>query len=204
MIDASMLLNDIVITSLRVLVWTLLSWVLGVGIGFACYRNKIFGILAMPVVNFIRHISPFCWLPLIILAAGIGEVSVGITLLISLTFHAVIVSLEMLRSLPRIVLEQARLDGASGWALFSQIELPVCISGIVDIFRVLWGVGWSVVIAAEMLGVSSGMGYRLLDFRYLLRYKEMLVYIVIIGCIGIGTDYLLKRLKSVTELRTYA
>lgn len=189
---------------MRVLVWTLLSWVMGIGIGFACYRSKLFGILALPVVNFIRHISPFCWLPLIIIAAGIGEIAVGITLLISLTFHGVIVSLEMLRSLPQVVLEQARLDGASGWALFRHIELPNCISGIVDIFRVLWGVGWSVVVAAEMLGVSSGMGYRLLDFRYLLRYQEMLVYIAVIGCIGIGTDYLLKRMRSITELRTYA
>ncbi|MDD2229479.1 MAG: ABC transporter permease subunit [Candidatus Cloacimonetes bacterium] len=195
MINSALLLSDITVSFCRVLSWTLISWFVGMAIGYACYRYKKFEFLALPLVNFIRHISPFCWLPLIIIVAGIGEISVGITLLISLTFHAVIVTLELLRSLPKIVLEQARLDGATGWALFFQIELPICLSGAIDIFRVLWGVGWSVVIAAEMLGVSSGLGYRLLDFRYLLRYREMLVYIAIIGVIGVASDYLLKRIK---------
>jgi len=52
-------------------------------------------------------------------------------------------------------------------------------------------VGWTALIAAEMLGVKSGLGYRLLDFRYLLRYREMLAYIALIGGIGLLADYLL-------------
>ena len=93
-------------------------------------------------------------------------------------------------------MEQAKLDGAAGWRLFREIELPLSLSGILDIYRVLWGVGWTAIIAAEMLGVRSGMGYRLLDFRYLLRYKEMLGYIAVIGGVGIIIDLLLQKLKS--------
>jgi len=133
--------------------------------------------------------------------AGIGELAVGITLLISLTFHAVIVTLELLRSLPKTVLEQARLDGINGWKMLIHIELPLSLGGFIDIYRVLWGVGWSAVIAAEMLGVQSGMGYRLLDFRYLLRYKEMLIYIAVIGFVGIAVDATLKRMKGSVEKR---
>ncbi len=190
------LIQDLSITFLRVSGWSLLSWVLGISIGYACYKSKLIEVLSMPIVNVIRHISPFCWLPLIILFAGIGEMAVGITLLISLAFHGVIVTLQILNNLPRQVVEQARLDGTSGWNMFWYIELPICKAEAIDLFRVLWGVGWSSIIAAEMLGVQSGMGYRLLDFRYLLRYQDMLVYISVIGAVGMLCDALLKSIKQ--------
>ena len=199
-----MLFNDLAITFIRVWVWSTLSWILGLTLGFICYRSKLLEWIIVPVVNFMRHISPFCWLPLIIMMAGIGEIAVGITLLISLTFHAVIITLELLLSLPKTVLEQAKLDGINGWKMLIHIELPLSLGGFIDIYRVLWGVGWSAVIAAEMLGVRSGMGYRLLDFRYLLRYKEMLVYIAVIGFVGIAVDVALKGMKGSVERRTGA
>ncbi len=197
--DSGLLLSDLLITFTRVGVWSTVSWLLGLLLGFICYRSKRLEWLILPPVNFMRHISPFCWLPMIIIMAGIGELAVGITLLISLTFHGVIVTIELLRNLPKTVLEQARLDGINGWNMLLHIELPLSLSGFIDIYRVLWGVGWSAVIAAEMLGVRSGMGYRLLDFRYLLRYKEMLVYIAFIGAIGICMDVVLKRIKEFSE-----
>jgi len=45
-----------------------------------------------------------------------------------------------------------------------------------------------------MLGVSNGMGYRLLDFRYLLKYPEMLIYFIIMGFIGVIIDSLIKKM----------
>lgn len=191
-----MLFIDLITTFLRVLSWTLLSWLGALLMGFACYRSRLISHIILPLVNFMRHVSPFCWLPLIIIAAGIGEIAVGITLLISMLFHGVIVTMEMLKSLPRVIVEQALLDGAAGGKLLRHIEIPLSIGGIIDLFRVLWGVGWSAVIAAEMLGVSTGMGYRLLDFRYLMRYPEMMGYIAVIGTIGIVSDQFLLKLRS--------
>jgi hypothetical protein len=98
---------------------------------------------------------------------------------------------ETLNSLPKDMIEHALMDGAYGINLIRYIEIPLCGRALSNIFRIIWSVGWSAIIAAEMLGVQSGMGYRLLDFRYLLRYREMFIYIGIIGLIGIVTDYLL-------------
>lgn len=193
------LLSDLLITLLRVSVGTTLSWLAGTAMGFLCYRYTRVNALMMPPVNFIRHIPPLAWLPLVIVVAGIGEVAVALVLLISMSFHGVIVAKELFRNLPRETIEQAKLDGAHGLKLLLGIELPLAAAGMTDLFRVLWGVGWSAAIAAEMLGVSSGMGFRLMDFRYLLRYKEMLVYIVVIGLVGVACDYALARLRSRLE-----
>jgi len=190
------LFMDLGITILRVAIGTTLSWLCGLGLGFLCYRYRSVNQWMLPPVNFIRHIPALAWLPLIIVIAGIGEVAVGLVLLISMSFHGVIVSKEMFRKLPREQIEQARLDGANGFKLLWEIEIPLAAPGMIDLFRVLWGVGWSAVIAAEMLGVSSGMGFRLMDFRYLLRYQDMLIYITAIGLIGVIWDIALTRLRA--------
>ncbi|MDP2172335.1 MAG: ABC transporter permease subunit [Candidatus Cloacimonadaceae bacterium] len=176
--------------------WTSLSWLLGAGIGYWAYKSRLSEKLMLPVVNLMRHISPFCWLPLIILISGIGELSVGLVLLLAMLFNAIVISISVFRGIPRDLIENACLDGACKRSLLKHIELPLSLSGLIDLYRVLWSVAWTTIIAAEMLGVSSGLGYRLLDFRYLLRYKEMLTYILVIGIIGIVTDYALLALKK--------
>lgn len=195
------LLIDLIVTVVRVLSWTTLAWVFSVVIGFLCYKSKYMNILLLPVVNFFRHVSPYCWLPVIILLVGIGELPVGIVLLFSMLFNGIVISLSIFRSIQRELLETASLDGASSDDLFRYIELPITMPEFVNLYRVLWSVGWTAIIAAEMLGVNSGMGYRLLDFRYLLMYRQMMYYIMIIGGIGIATDYLLVAIHRRLEYR---
>lgn len=190
------LLQDIVISFMRVVAWTTVSYLVGVVIGYCCYSKPLLQAILMPVINFFRHISPFCWLPLIILVAGIGEWPVGIVLLFSMVFNAIVISSGIFGMIPRDLLDTASLDAASQNHILIHIILPISLPELVNLYRVLWSVGWTAIIAAEMLGVQSGMGYRLLDFRYLLKYREMLIYIALIGCIGILADYLLVRLQK--------
>lgn len=187
----SHLLTDLVISSTRVLVWTGISFILGVLLGFQGYAAPGLNRSLLPIVNFFRHISPFCWLPMIILVAGIGEWPVGIVLLFSMLFNAIIISTGIFQGMQRDILDTAALDGASRRMILRYIQLPLALPELVNLYRVLWSVAWTAIIAAEMLGVQSGLGYRLLDFRYLLQYKEMIQYIAVIGGIGIAADYLL-------------
>ncbi|PKN75501.1 MAG: hypothetical protein CVU49_04380 [Candidatus Cloacimonetes bacterium HGW-Cloacimonetes-2] len=182
--------KDLLFSLFRVVLSTVISYFLGVLIAYTCYKYRRLKRIVIIPVNFLRHISPYCWLPLIIMFAGIGEIAVGIVMLMAMLFNAIVIGIGIFSALPVDVLESASLDGAYGMRLIRYIELPLLYESLIDLFRVLWSVGWTALIAAEMLGVQSGMGYRLLDFRYLLMYKEMLAYIAIIGTIGIITDYL--------------
>jgi ABC-type nitrate/sulfonate/bicarbonate transport system permease component len=193
--------QDIAISFFRVIAWTSVSYLAGIAIGYWCYAHRGIRILLMPLVNFFRHISPFCWLPIIILVAGIGEWPVGIVLLFSMLFNAIVISMGVFRMVHRDLLDTASLDGADRKQIFRHILLPLSLPELLNLFRILWSVGWTAIIAAEMLGVRSGLGYRLLDFRYLLQYREMLIYIGIIGAIGIFTDYILVRAHKL--LKTY-
>jgi NitT/TauT family transport system permease protein len=151
------------------------------------------------VINFFRQISPFVWLPFAIIIAGLGELPIGIVLFTAMFFPGVIMVYETIDSFPRDVYEEAITSGANRRQLFLKIELPMLRKQLINIFRILWAVGWSTVIAAEMLGVSNGLGFRILDYRYLLNYKLMLIYIVVIGFIGVVSDYAFRKIAAVYD-----
>jgi ABC-type nitrate/sulfonate/bicarbonate transport system permease component len=182
------MLNDIAWSFGRVVFATVISWICCICVGIVLHKFKLLYHIFLPVINFLRQISPFVWLPFAILLIGLGELPIAIVLFTAMFFPGVIMVFEAIESFPRDVYEEGITSGANHFQMVFQIELPILWKQLVNIFRILWSVGWSTVIAAEMLGVSQGLGFRLLDFRYLLEYKSMLIYIAIIGIIGITSD----------------
>lgn len=198
-ISFCIILNDLVYSFLRVSFSTIVAWLAGIICGYVFYYNRLFTKLFLPLVNFIRHISPFAWLPFAILWFGLGESSVAFVMFITLFFPTLIAASELFASVPHEYLDEANVSGASRFQIIRFVLVPLNLVGFINLFRIIWGLGWSVIIAAEMLGVNSGLGFRLLDFRYLLQYPQMLLYFVIMGCFGILIDALLK--KTVDSLK---
>lgn len=190
--DLSILLKDIAYSLTRVAVTTFISWICCIGVGVVLHKIRVLYKICLPLINFFRQISPFVWLPFAIMLVGLGELPIGLVLFSAMFFPGVIMVFEVIDNFPKDVYEEAVTSGANHIQLLFKIELPVLWKQLVNIFRLLWSMGWSTVIAAEMLGVSQGLGFRLLDFRYLMEYKMMLVYILIIGIIGIVSDRLIR------------
>lgn len=189
----STLMNDISWSFGRVAFASVISWLCCIFVGIVLHKFRLFYKIFLPLINFLRQISPFVWLPFAILLIGLGEIPIAIVLFTAMFFPGVIMVFETIESFPRDVHEEAVTSGASHLQMVFLIELPILWKQLVNIFRILWSVGWSTVIAAEMLGVSRGLGFRLLDFRYLLEYQSMLIYIAVIGVIGIASDRLILR-----------
>jgi ABC-type nitrate/sulfonate/bicarbonate transport system permease component len=191
--NISTLMNDISWSFGRVAFASVISWLCCIFVGIVLHKFRLFYKIFLPLINFLRQISPFVWLPFAILLIGLGEIPIAIVLFTAMFFPGVIMVFETIESFPRDVHEEAVTSGASHLQMVFLIELPILWKQLVNIFRILWSVGWSTVIAAEMLGVSRGLGFRLLDFRYLLEYQSMLIYIAVIGVIGIASDRLILR-----------
>ncbi|MDO9578352.1 MAG: ABC transporter permease subunit [Candidatus Cloacimonadales bacterium] len=187
------ILIDLSFSFLRVSITTIVAWLVGIVCGYLLYYSKFFLRLFLPLINFIRHISPFAWLPFAILWFGLGEGSVTFIMFITLFFPTLIAASELFSSIPHEYLDEANVSGASRFQIIRFVLIPLNLIGFINLFRIIWGLGWSVIIAAEMLGVNSGLGFRLLDFRYLLQYPQMLLYFVIMGCFGILIDAFLKK-----------
>ena len=192
--NLSMLPGDILCSFLRVITAVSVAWIFSIIIGMLLHKYPFAYNVSLPVINLIRQISPFVWLPFVIIFIGLGEFPIGVVLFTAMFFPSVIMMYEAFDSFPQDIREEAMTSGATHWQIVHKIELPVLWNQLVNILRILWSVGWTTVIAAEMLGVSRGLGFRLLDFRYLMEYKLMIIYIIVIGIIGIFSDHLLKQL----------
>ena len=66
-------------------------------------------------------------------------------------------------------------------------------------FQLALGVAWIVIVPAEMLGVASGLGYMILDFRDVNDYASIMALILIIGLLGLMLDYPLRYLANLTR-----
>jgi NitT/TauT family transport system permease protein len=193
-ISRQTIVTDFSYTILRVWVVSVIAWTIAILIGGLLNKIVFLDPLTIPAVNFVRNISPFAWFPFAIIWFGIGEHPIIFVLFITLFFPTLIAAREIFHDIPKDYIDEAKVCGAKGTTLFFRIELPLVMVQLVNLFRIIWGLGWTAVIAAEMLGTNVGLGYRLLDFRYMLFYEEMLLYIVLMGVTGVVVDYALKRL----------
>jgi len=200
-LSISLLLQDLIFSFLRVTIITIFAWITGIVVGYVLHYSSKVNDLLLPLINFMRHISPFAWLPFAIIWFGLGELPLTFIMFITLFFPTLIAASASFSNLPREYLDEGHVLGATQYQLFRFIELPLTFTSLLNLFRIIWGLGWTVIIAAEMLGVNSGMGFRLLDFRYLLKYPEMLIYFIVMGFTGIIVDSFLKKLIQIYRKR---
>ena len=82
----------------------------------------------------------------------------------------------------------ARNLGAKPWHMLLQIIIPAIAFDIMTGVRLAVGVAWVVIVPAEMLGVSSGLGYSIKDARETMAYDHLSAMVVVIGIIGFALD----------------
>lgn len=193
--------QDIVASLGRIALSVGLAWGLSIFIGYMLHKSKYLSKLFSPSLNFLRNISPFAWLPFAIIWFGLGESPIFFVMFITIFFPAIITALSIYESIPQDLLDEAVVNGTHGLNLFWYIEMPLALPKLVYSFRILWGLGWGTIVAAEMLGVKSGLGFRLLDFRYLLKYENMIIYLFIMGGMGILLDWIFGKIQKNIENR---
>ena len=101
---------------------------------------------------------------------------------------------------------ESKLDRAwpRGFAMISetrQVTLPAIMPQFITTLRVTSGVAWMVVVAAEMLAGSLGLGFAVWDSRNGLRTDYLVCVMIVIGAIGVGIDWLLSRLTRLPNVR---
>ena len=155
-----------------------------------------------PFIQALRPISPIAWIPIAILWFGIGD-GAGIFLIFYASFFPITVgTMAAVRNLSMVHLRSAMNFGLSGIELFRRVVLPAALPQIITSLRIALGVAWLVIVAAEMVGMDSGLGYLITDARNMgRRYDLVAATMVIIGAIGIVLDLLIRQLENFDEVR---
>jgi NitT/TauT family transport system permease protein len=185
-------LKDIGMTVSRVLGGFLIATVLAVPLGIAMGAYKPIEAFFEPFVSFARYLPASAFIPLLILWAGIGEAQKLSVIFIGSFFQLVLMIAVIVGNTRRDLVEAAYTLGSSDTSLIKRVLLPGAAPEIAETLRMVLGWAWTYVIVAELIGASSGIGHMITDSQALLATDQIIFGIIVIGLIGLVSDFLFK------------
>ena len=165
-------------------------------VGIAIGRNRwVRGILD-PIIEFYRPIPPLAYLPLIVIWCGIGELSKVLLIYLAIFAPIVIATATGVRGVDQAKIRAAQSLGASTSQIIQHVVLPSALPSILTGIRIGLGVGWSTLVAAELVGASEGLGFMVQSASQLLATDLVLIGILIIAVIAFALEMGLRRLQK--------
>jgi NitT/TauT family transport system permease protein len=158
--------------------------------------------IANPVIQMMRPISPIAWIPVAIVLFGVGDLAAMYLIFLAAFFPIVVSTMNGVRSVPSIYRRAGRNFGLSPAALLTRVVLPAALPQMLVGFRLALGIAWLVVVAAEMIAVTSGLGYLVIDARNAgKRYDLVVAAMILIGLIGLALDFGIRRAETLKSIR---
>ncbi|MBB4016624.1 NitT/TauT family transport system permease protein [Chelatococcus caeni] len=185
-------LFDIGVTIWRVLGGFVLAAIVAVPIGILMGAYKPIEAFFEPFVSFARYLPASAFIPLLILWAGIGEVQKLLVIFIGSVFQIILMVAVSVGSTRRDLVEAAYTLGARDTGIVRRVMIPANAPEIAEILRLVLGWAWTYVIVAELIGSSSGIGHMIIDSQALLATGQIIFGIIVIGLIGLVSDFLFK------------
>jgi NitT/TauT family transport system permease protein len=173
------------------LLWAIVIGVpVGVGIGLSAALREISHV----PFQFLRMISPLAWMPIAVLTFATWDGAIVFLVAVAAVWPILFSTAQGVRRIDPLWFKVARNLGADGVQMLRRIILPAIGQDIFAGIRLAVGVAWIVLVPAEYLGVTSGLGYAINDARDTLEYDTLAAMVVVIGVIGFLLDGICVRL----------
>ncbi|ELK44635.1 UNVERIFIED_CONTAM: ABC transporter permease [Halobacillus marinus] len=149
-----------------------------------------------PLIMALMPIPTLALLPIIIILFGVGEVSKVVTIAGSVFFPVVINTVAGVINIDRIYLDVAKNYGADSKQFFFKIALPGSLPVMLEGIQMGQAIALLTIVAAEMMGANSGIGYLIWTSYKAFMLKEMFVGLVLISFFGYLFSLILRGLQS--------
>lgn len=187
---------DIMMTIWRVVGGFILAVIVALPVGILMGAYKPIEAFLEPFVSFARYLPASAFIPLLILWAGIGETQKLLVIFIGSVFQLILMIAVSVGSIRRDLVDAAYTLGATDRSVVRRVMLPNAAPEIAEIFRLVLGWAWTYVIVAELIGSSSGIGHMITDSQALLNTGQIIFGIIVIGLIGLVSDFLFKAVNQ--------
>ena len=183
---------------------SLISVFLGFALGFvtsvptaflmAWYRPVKY--ILEPWIQFIRNIPPLAYVPLVVIGVGVGRVPQVVVIWLATFLTMTITIYQGVRNVDETLIKAARVLGAKDSDLFAKVIFPATTPFILTAVRLGASVALTTLIAAESTGAFAGLGMRIRSFSNSFEVAPMLLYIILIGILGITMEKIIKTLEK--------
>jgi ABC-type nitrate/sulfonate/bicarbonate transport system permease component len=176
-----------------------------IGVGIALVLTMTLAAMAILVprlsdmlsgpIELARPVPPLAWVPLAIMVFGVGNSSAAAIVALGAFFPMWLSTIRGVAGIRHAHILTAMSLGARSPQLAAYIFIPSVLPHALHGLRVGVGMGWFCVVAAEMLGASSGLGHGVQRFSLNLEIANLYAYICLIGVLGFTFNILLVALE---------
>lgn len=190
------LLTHISVSLYRFLAGYLSAVAVAVVLGLVCgWFHRLWSIID-PIVQVLRPVSPIAWFPFIVLWFGIGDVPAIVIIFIAAFFPVLLSTVAGVSKVDPVYLKVAKNFGMKQHQILTKIVFPAAFPYIAQGLHLALGSAWVFLVAGEMVGAQSGLGFMIIDARNNIRLDLVLAGVIFIGLAGLLLDKLIRWLEG--------
>ena len=175
----------------------LLSVIIGIRLGFILGGwFKTIEKIIYPLLKFLSSFNPFSLFPVFILLFGIGEISKISMIFWFCIWPIVFNTITGIKELDPLVVKSSRSMGAGKLVIFSKVAFPYALPYIFTGLKMSCSSSFFMLIASEMIGASSGLGWLVINSQVNFQYDTLYTTTVIIAFLGIFFNNLFKVMQK--------
>lgn len=160
-------------------------------LGFLMGWYRGFEDVSDSLVQALRQVSSLSLFPVFLLFFGIGEISKIAVIFWGTQWPILLNTINGVKSVDPILIKSARSMGSNDYSIFKKVVLPSSLPSIITGLRLGATHAILVLVAAEMIGATSGLGYSIRNWEYNFMIPEMYAAIITLAVLGLITNYLL-------------
>ena len=165
---------------------------IGIPVGVAMGVSRVARGFFDPLIEFYRPLPPLAYLPLMVIWFGIGELSKIILLFLAIFAPVALSARAGVRSVSQEQIQAARSMGASSSQVILHVIVPGALPEILVGLRIGMGVGWTTLVAAEMVAADAGLGKMVFNASNFLRTDIVILGILVIGFVAYAFEMLMR------------
>jgi len=183
------------ISASRLLLALCVAIVLAVPLGFWMGLSRTAEAYIDPLVELLRPISGIAWLPLALFIFGIGN-TLPVFIMVYVAFFPILLNtVAGVRQVDRKLISAAQTMGVSRRAMLRHVLVPGALPVVMVGIRLAFAASWAAIVAAELIGAPSGLGFAIEWYRQLLMTPKVFGFIAVIGLVGYLCDLALRAVQ---------
>lgn len=189
------LFEHAVISASRLLLALGVAIALAVPLGFWMGRSRRAEAIIDPLVEMLRPISGIAWLPLALFIFGVGN-TLPVFIMVYVGFFPILLNtVAGVRAIDPKLVAAASTMGVGRRALLVRVLIPAALPSVMVGIRLAFAGSWAAIVAAELIGAPSGLGFAIEWYRQLLMTPKVFAFIMAIGLVGYLCDLALRGLQ---------
>jgi NitT/TauT family transport system permease protein len=185
---SGLLIKDALASIQRVFIGFAMSAGLALPVGIAMGTSPVICRLLEPLMGLIRYMPAPAFIPLLIIYFGLDELPKVLLIFIGTFFFNTLMIMDAVKFVPRELVETARTLGGRTLPILTRVVAPFIAPQVLDTYRINMASAWNLVIVAELVAATEGLGKRISLAQRFLRTDEIFMGLIVIGLIGLLID----------------